>query len=207
VQDYERSEFKQSKGERTRRAILEAAIVRFAREGYRATSLTGVARDAGLSPSGIYPYFSNKEALFIAAVDEDAAGEIEDGLAGVRNDDLIGDWRHVIVGFLDALDRHPLARRVLAGLEPDFTVRLIGIPALDQLRKGLSETLETLQIQGSVRDDLDARAMASGFLTIWLSLLMSLVQTGSKPVDLLGEEVVAVFDAAMRPVRRGPAER
>jgi AcrR family transcriptional regulator len=160
-----------------------------------------VARDAGLSATGIYPYFDNKEALFVAAVDEDAAGEIEDGLAGVRPDDLIGDWRHVIVGFLDALDHHPLARRVLGGLEPDFTVRLIGIPALDQLRKGLAESLENLQLSGAVRDDIDARAMANGFMTIWLSLLMSLVQTGASPVDLLGEEVVAVFDAVMRPVR------
>jgi AcrR family transcriptional regulator len=197
----------ESKGERTRRAILEAAIVRFAREGYRSTSLTHVARDAGLSPSGVYPYFANKEALFVAAVDEDAAGEIEDGLAGSRNEDLIGDWRHVIVGFLEALDRHPLARRVLAGLEPDFTVRLIGIPALDQLRKGLADTLQDLQLAGRVRDDLDARAMANGFMTIWLSLLMSLVQTGSQPIDLLGEEVVAVFDAAMRPVKTATADR
>jgi len=190
-----------SKGERTRRAILEAAIIRFAREGFKATSLTAVARDAGLSPSGIYPYFDNKEALFVASVDEDAAGEIEDGLAGVTPEDLIGDWRHVIVGFLNALDRHPLARRVLGGLEPEFTVRLIGIPALDQMRKALADSLELLQLQGGVRSDLDARAMASGFLTIWLSLVMSLVQTGATPVELLGEDVVAVFDAAMRPVR------
>jgi AcrR family transcriptional regulator len=195
----------ESKGERTRHAILEAAIVRFAREGYRSTSLTAVARDAGLSPTGIYPYFANKEALFIAAVDEDAAREIQDGLAGVSDEDLIGDWRHVIVGFLEALDEHPLARRVLAGLEPDFTVRLIGIPALDQLRKGLGDSLESLQMNGDVRQDLDAQAMASGFLTIWLSLLMSLVQTGSKPVDLLGEDVVAVFDAAMRPIGGRPS--
>lgn len=201
----ELDERNESKGERTRRSILEAAIVRFAREGYRTTSLTAVARDAGLSPTAIYPYFANKEALFIAAVDEDAAGEIEDGLAGVSNEDLIGDWRHVIVGFLEALDRHPLARRVLAGLEPDFTVRLIGIPALDQLRKGLADSLESLQMNGDVRKDLDAQAMASGFLTIWLSLLMSLVQTGSEPVDLLGEDVVAVFDAAMRPLGPRPS--
>jgi AcrR family transcriptional regulator len=189
-----------SKGERTRRAIVSAAIARFAREGFKSTSLTAIARDAGLSPSGIYPYFDNKEALFIEAVDEDAAGEIEDGLSGVEPGDLIGDWRHVIVGFLDALDNHPLARRVLAGLEPEFTVRLIGIPALDQLRKGLADALFGLQMRGDVRNDLDPSAMASGFLTIWLSLLMSLVQTGSQPVDLMGEDVVAVFDAAMRPV-------
>lgn len=189
-----------TKGERTRRAILEAAIQRFAREGFKGTSLAGVARDAGLSASGIYPYFDNKEALFVAAVDEDAAGEIEDGLAGARNYDVLGDWRDILTGFLTSLDRHPLARRVLAGLEPEFTVRLIGIPALDQLRKGLADTLEAMQLNGAIRDDIDVRATAGGFVTIWLSLLMSLVQTGSRPVELLGEDVIAVFDAALSPL-------
>jgi hypothetical protein len=137
--------------------------------------------------------------LFVAAVDEDAAGEIEDGLAGVNGDELVGDWRNMLVGFLDALDRHPLARRVLAGLEPEFTVRLIGIPALDQLRKALAANLEVLQLNATIRSDVDPRAMASGFITIWLSLLMSLVQTGSSPIDLLGDDVVAVLNAATRP--------
>jgi AcrR family transcriptional regulator len=190
-----------SKGERTRRSILDAAVVRFAREGYRGTSLTSIARDAGLTPSGIYPYFANKEALFVAAVDEDAAREIEQGLAGVRAEDLVGDSTRVIFGLLRALEDHPLARRVLAGLEPDFTVRLIGIPALAQLRKNLSENLQALQDYGMVRDDLEATAVANGLVTICLSLLMSLVQTGSEPADLLGEDVMTVFEAVMRPVR------
>jgi AcrR family transcriptional regulator len=189
----------ETKGERTRKAIVDAAISRFARDGYRGSSLSGIARDVGLSPSAIYPYFADKEALFIAAVDEDAAREIEDGLAGVTGGELVGDWQHMIVGFLDALERHPLARRVLAGLEPEFTVRLIGIPALDQLRKALGGNLETLQLNGSVRSDVDPQALASGIITISLSLLMSLVQTGSRPIDLLGEDVVAVFNAATGP--------
>ncbi|MFZ0666384.1 MAG: TetR/AcrR family transcriptional regulator [Acidimicrobiales bacterium] len=190
-----------TKSERTRRAILQAAIVRFAREGYRSTSLSAISRDAGLSPTAIYPYFANKEALFIAAVDEDAAGEIEDGLAGVRTEDVIGDWLRLMLGFVDALGDHPLARRVLAGLEPEFTVRLIGIPALDQLRKGLADGLESLQLRETLRADLDPTAMASGLTTIWLSLLMSLVQTGTSPIDLLGQDVVAVFEAALSPAR------
>jgi len=189
-----------SKGERTRRAILDAAIVRFSRDGYRGTSLTSVARDAGITPSGIYPYFANKEALFVAAVDEDAAREIQEGLAGLRTEDLVGGSQHVIFGLLGALEGHPLARRVLAGLEPEFTVRLIGIPALAQLRKNLAENLRVLQASGMVRDDLDPAGVANGLVTICLSLLMSLVQTGSEPADLLGEDVISVFDAVLRPV-------
>ena len=46
------------------------------RDGYRATSVTDIARDANLSSTAAYVYFPNKEALFIAAVDEDAAGVV-----------------------------------------------------------------------------------------------------------------------------------
>src|SRR5579885_3135693 len=103
-----------TKGERTRRSLLEAAIERFAREGYRSTSVADIARDAGLSPTAAYAYFPNKEALFIAAVDEDAAGEIE-SLTPLLATEWKGDWRLLIATLLGALDEHPLARRVLAG--------------------------------------------------------------------------------------------
>ena len=56
-------------------------MVRFAREGYRGTSVADVCRDAGLSTTASYPYFANKEALFVAAVDEDVAGLIDDAVS------------------------------------------------------------------------------------------------------------------------------
>jgi AcrR family transcriptional regulator len=49
-----------TKGDRTRHALLLAAITRFAREGYRGTSVADVCRDAGLSTTASYPYFANK---------------------------------------------------------------------------------------------------------------------------------------------------
>src|SRR2546421_264852 len=61
------------KGEQTREAILWAAIVRFGRDGYRSTAVADIARDAAVSGTLAYAYFPNKEALFLAAVDEDAA--------------------------------------------------------------------------------------------------------------------------------------
>jgi AcrR family transcriptional regulator len=52
-----------SKGERTREAILTAAIERFGREGYRATAVADIARDAGVGGTVAYSYFPSKEAL------------------------------------------------------------------------------------------------------------------------------------------------
>jgi len=197
-----------TKGERSRQALLDAAIERFARDGYRATSVTDIARDAQLSGTAAYAYFANKEALFVAAVDEDAAGVIAEGLVKVMEDTGDDSWREeLIFTLLDALGRHPLARRVLAGLEPDFTVRLIGIPALEQLRKATAERLQAQQISGDVRDDVDVDEIAGGMIVITLSLLMSLIQTGTEPAVLLGAEVRAVFEAALRPPRLRPRHR
>src|SRR2546422_5975699 len=86
-----------AKGARTRRALLDAAIARFGRDGYRRTSVAEIARDARLSGTAAYVYFPNKEALFIAAVDEDAAAVIEEGLASLTDDTDVHEWRSTLL--------------------------------------------------------------------------------------------------------------
>ena len=65
------------KGERTRQRLLEIAVRRFAADGFRRTSVSDIARAAGLTPAAAYAYFAGKEGLFQAAVDADAAALIE----------------------------------------------------------------------------------------------------------------------------------
>jgi AcrR family transcriptional regulator len=191
-----------SKGERTRQALLDAAIARFGRDGYRGTSVAEIARDARLSGTAAYVYFPNKEALFLAAVDEDAAAVVDEGLASLTDAVDLDQWRGTLIfTLLSAVDRHPLARRVLTGLEPEFTVRLITIPALEQLRKECADLIATEQLEGKVRADIDPRQIANGLVTIVLSLLMSLLQTGTDPATLLGADVAAVVEAALSPPR------
>ena len=52
----------------TRDAILRAARAAFAADGYGATSLRGVARDAGVDPALVIHFFGSKAGLFTAAV-------------------------------------------------------------------------------------------------------------------------------------------
>ncbi|MDZ7732074.1 MAG: helix-turn-helix domain-containing protein [Acidimicrobiia bacterium] len=62
----------ETKGERTRRRLLEIAVEQFGRRGFRGTSVSEIAREAGLTQAAVYAYFDNKTALFDAAVDADA---------------------------------------------------------------------------------------------------------------------------------------
>ena len=53
-----------TKGERTRQIIMDAAYELFLTQGYAATSMRQVARQAGLALGGIYNHFPSKEAIF-----------------------------------------------------------------------------------------------------------------------------------------------
>ncbi len=191
---------KRSKGEQTKGTILTAAIQRFGSDGFRATSVTDVARDADVGGTVPYAYFPNKEALFLAAVDHDAAALISEGLAiflrGTR-----GAWREdLALALIASVDDHPLARRLLAGLEPEITPRVLEIPALAELRRVCADRLRLDQIDGTVRVDIDPEPMANGLVAILLSLLMSVVQLGREATLGYQNDVARVFSAALEPI-------
>src|ERR1700722_16358834 len=89
-----------SKGAQARRAILDAAIARFGREGYRSTSVADIARDASVGGTVAYAYFPSKESLFFAAVDEDAAGVIHEGLSQAFVETNVPDWWQTLLSTL-----------------------------------------------------------------------------------------------------------
>jgi AcrR family transcriptional regulator len=190
----------ETKGAQTRRTILDSAITRFGRDGFRSTSVADIARDAAVGGTVAYAYFPSKEALFLAAVDEDAAGVIDEGLSQVLADPKIRNWRETLIFTLvDAVERHPLAKRLLAGLEPEVTVRVLEIPALNELRKACTERLRTEQAAGTIRPDIDPQSIANGIVALMLSLLMSVVQLGSQAAVAYSRDVAAVFEAALDP--------
>ena len=105
-----------SKGERTRAALICAAIRRFASEGYHRVSLTDIARDVGVSPTAVYRYFPDKEALFEAAVDTDAEALVafaRDALTRDVGGSLLELLGRLAAGLVTAAHAHPLVARVL----------------------------------------------------------------------------------------------
>src|SRR5262245_65478263 len=57
------SPLRQAQAESTRARILDAALELFARNGYAATTIAAVAREAGIVPETIYASFGSKKAL------------------------------------------------------------------------------------------------------------------------------------------------
>src|SRR4051794_14195842 len=191
-----------SKGARTRQRLLEAAIQRFAADGYRRTSVSDIARDAGLTPAATYAYFPSKDALFRAAVDEDAAALIDQPTpaatsnSGGTRGTLAERWLAVPAALQAALDEHPLAKRVLGAQEPEVLPQLLELPSLAELRKRLASDFRAAQLDGVARRDVDADELAVGLETIVLALLMAGVHVPPEAERALG--VLTVLDAATR---------
>jgi len=55
--------------QRSRAQILDAALALFSHQGYRATSMREIAHRAGLSTGNVYHHFKDKEAIFLALLD------------------------------------------------------------------------------------------------------------------------------------------
>ena len=189
------------KGAQTRDAILAAAIERFGRDGFRATSVADIARDAEVSGTLAYAYFDNKRALFLAALDADIAALIDEGVSSVLETPGDQTWRDsLVLTLLEALDRRPLARRMLAGLEPEVADRIVELPAMEDLRSAVAARLRADQEIGLVRTDIDAEAVGHGIVGIFITMLLAAVQFGAEAGALHGREMLAVVEAAVDPL-------
>ncbi|HEY0157689.1 MAG TPA: TetR/AcrR family transcriptional regulator [Thermoanaerobaculia bacterium] len=61
---------REEKSERSRRAVLDAALNLFSHQGYRATTMREIADRARVSTGNCYHHFPDKEAIFRALLDE-----------------------------------------------------------------------------------------------------------------------------------------
>jgi len=188
-----------TKGDRTRNLLLEIAVRRFALDGFRRTSVSDIAREAQLSPAAVYAYFTNKEALFEAAVDQDAGALIDRARAAIR-DTPVRDREAVILAELaDHVAEYPLAARVLSGQEPDVIDRVLDLPSLQEFNAQIAADIAAAQAAGEVRTDVDPEIMANGFEAIVLTLLMGFLQARVSTDSRQAIGALSVLSAALRP--------
>jgi TetR/AcrR family transcriptional repressor of nem operon len=72
-----------TKGQRTKREIVEKAAPLFNKKGFEGTSLSDLMHATGLQKGGIYRHFSSKEQLATAAFDYSWGKAVQERLGGV----------------------------------------------------------------------------------------------------------------------------
>jgi len=93
----------------SRLAILSVARDLFARQGYFATSIQDIAREARLNKAMIYYYFENKEDLYLCVIREDFQGLLDlwDDKYFAGTASSMNKVRRFLDRYFDFLDSHP----------------------------------------------------------------------------------------------------
>ena len=190
---------KEPKGIRTRNLLLDIAVQRFSRDGYRRTSVSDIAREANLTPAAVYAYFSGKEALFEAAVDRDAGALVDRARVAIVGIPVREREAVILAELAGHVTEHPLAARVLSGHEPDVIDRVLDLPSLREFNAQIAADIAQAQLAGEVRSDVDPVAMADGFEAIVLTLLMGFLQARVARDSRLASGALSVLEAALRP--------
>ncbi len=99
---------------KTRDRILQAALSVFARKGYHRAAVDDIVHASGTSKGAVYHHFPNKEALFLALVDEFAA-RLAEAIAGAVRDShgALGKVEAALRAGLETFARHHELARIL----------------------------------------------------------------------------------------------
>lgn len=102
------AESRQERKERTRQAILDAALELSEETGLGGLSLRAIAKRVGIVPTAFYRHFDSIEALGLALVDESFAS-LRAMLRDVRRGDP--DFKDIVDRSVEVLSEHVLAQR------------------------------------------------------------------------------------------------
>lgn len=164
----------------TRRAIMRSAANLFAELGYNNTSMRAVAADAGCDPALVAHYFSSKEALYGAVVEETVrpAEVIREAMR--RRDPEAAEWllRHAVADWDDPVQR----QRILGVLR--------SASDLPAARMRLSQSLLSEKVADGGADEVRVWLISSLFIGVMTSRHMGLL--GAELADSDGELVSAL---------------
>jgi AcrR family transcriptional regulator len=174
-----------------RQVILDGARACFARFGYEGATVRRLEETTGLSRGAIFHHYHDKDALFLALAEQDAARMADvvadQGLVQVMRE-LVADPAGVR-GWLGT--RLEISRRLRT--EPEFRDRWSAHSAA--LTRATRERLERQERAGTLRDDVPVAVLAR-YLELVLEGLLSHLAMGLPADDL--EPVLDLVEAAVR---------
>jgi len=140
--------------EKTRAAILSAALELFAKRGYSATTTDEIAKKAGISKGLIYSHFRAKEDVLFAMFDSYKDPRV---FSDTDKRQPFERLMSIIDGWLELIRKEPLLARLSLQLNLDDEYRRIirSKKAMSYYNTFLREMKKLLKDLGSTRPDLD----------------------------------------------------
>ena len=179
--------------EARRREILAGARACFARHGYEGATVRRLEEETGLSRGAIFHHFRDKESLFLAVAEDDAAAMVatvaENGLVQVMRDLLEQARSEEVAGWLGT--QLEVSRRLRT--DPEFAKRWAA--RSDAITAATRERLLRQREADVLRADVNIDILTQ-FLELAYDGLVLHLAMGRPRADL--ERVLDLVEAAVR---------
>lgn len=142
-------------------AIVQAALAVFARNGYASTTVSEVARVAGVGKGTIYEYYQSKEDLFFGVFEWYVEMMVASGL--IQATEHGGDAAEHLRAFLDSALSSAIETMEYFAISLEFWAAAGNPATRDRFRAALQDLYDSFRtvIQGIIEDGLTAGAFHS----------------------------------------------
>jgi TetR/AcrR family transcriptional repressor of nem operon len=200
-----------TKGEQTRRDIVEKAAPLFNQKGFEGTSLADLMRATGLQKGGIYRHFSGKKELAAEAFDYAWQKAVHGRLDGVADvPDCVDRLKQTIDNFVErraglVLGGCPLMNTAVEADDGNPVLRARARKALqgwtDRLSKITSEGIQKRQIDRNVAPRQLAQLIIGALEG---ALLISRLQNDEEPLRAMRQHLEDYLEQSVRTKRHSP---
>jgi len=183
----------QTKGERTRQAVMEAAYDLFLEQGYAATSMRQVAERAGLALGGIYNHFTGKEAIFSELIlDRHPYRQILPILLKTPADDPEIFVRMAAQTMVAELGKHPDFIKLMLIEIVEFNGR--NMPRiLDHVLPEVLPLIQRFGMKNGLLRDIPPFVFFRAFLGLFFSYYLTEILLANTPANLLQGDALDAF--------------
>jgi TetR/AcrR family transcriptional repressor of nem operon len=197
-----------TKGEQTRRRIVEAAAPIFNKRGYEGSSLNDLMEATGLKKGGIYRHFSSKEELAAEAFDYTWEAAWNARLLHVdEKANGIEKLKQLIANFVDhrspVSGGCPVLNTAIDADDGNSVLRAHVLKALRSWVARLQTIVKQAQTRGEAGDGVDPKAVATLIVaSLEGALMMSRLERNEEPLRRVQQHLNRYLDSEVAAAHR-----
>lgn len=192
--------------------LQEAALARFAKQGFDSTSMNEIAADVGIKKPSVYAHFRSKDELLLSLVPLVIEAELEHARSALRGGE---DMKRQLLAYLQGIEE-----RFNSSYRVQFWLRILFAPPVhlyDAVMEPMHVFMDDLEciIKNAMQKSplvpnanrLSADMLAVACMSMIDSLQSELLFGGEKKYQRRLKSIWAVFEAAIAPPSDGPAAK
>lgn len=196
----DRKASRREEAQRTRDALLQAAMELFLEQGLSGPSLDAICAKAGFTRGAFYVHFQTRDDLIAAVVERAMGGFIDaiiaTGEAGADLPTIVRTFAAAVRSGAFPLTGHVRVHQVLEACLRSPTLNAKYLELLARARDRLTDTIQRGQAAGTVRRDVDAHALAQLLLALVLGVEVASELKAPYDVDRVSEDVLRMIEPA-----------